>query len=318
MKPGLRTTLAVTPLLEFGLIICWSSGFIGGALASGTGTIYAVLFWRFLITGVVLAPWTWPALARLPARLVVTQALVGGLAMFGYLATVIAAIDLGVPAGLAALITALQPLATAALVGTFLDETVSRRQWLGLGIGFIGVGIAVSGDLGAAPVYAYLLAIVSMACITAATLLSKGQSRRVPLVPTLGLHSQVSALLFLPLALFEGSAVPRLDPAFVQAVAWFIVLSTIGAYGFYWACLERTSATRVASLIYLTPPTTSLWAWAMFGEAITVPAILGFVVCLLGVELGRRRTGMTAALPATPASAVCHSGAPGKQTCGQE
>jgi drug/metabolite transporter (DMT)-like permease len=314
MKSGPRTAVALTPILELGLIVCWSSGFIGGTLASGTGTIFAVLFWRFLITGVVLAPWTWPALMGLPRRLVLTQALVGALAMFGYLATVIAAIDLGVPAGLAALITALQPLATAALAKPFLDEAVSRRQWLGLGIGFIGVGIAVSSDLGTAPLHAYLLAIVSMGCITAATLLSKRQSLRVPLVPTLGLHSLVSAALFLPLALIEGSAVPRLDPGFVQAVAWFILLSTIGAYGFYWACLERTSATRVASLIYLTPPTTSVWAWAMFGEAITMPAILGFLVCLLGVELGRRRTGVAAALPADPGGPICNAGASGKQT----
>lgn len=315
MKSGPRTAVALTPILELGLIVCWSSGFIGGTLASGTGTIFAVLFWRFLITGVFLAPWTWPALMGLPRRLVLTQALVGALAMFGYLATVIAAIDLGVPAGLAALITALQPLATAALAGPFLDEAVSRRQWLGLGIGFIGVGIAVSGDLGTAPLHTYLLAIVSMGCITAATLLSKRQFLRVPLVPTLGLHSLVSAALFLPLALIEDSAVPRLDPGFVQAVAWFILLSTIGAYGFYWACLERTSATRVASLIYLTPPTTSVWAWAMFGEAITMPAILGFLVCLLGVELGRRRTGVAAALPANPGRPICNAGAPGKQTC---
>ena len=73
-------------------------------------------------------------------------------------------------------------------------------------------------------------------------------------------------------------------------MAWFIALSTIGAYGFYWLRLRRTSATWVASLMYLTPPVTAVWAWTMFGEAITVGIVAGFVVCLAGVWLaGQRR-----------------------------
>jgi len=60
------------------------------------------------------------------------QALIGSLAIFGYLATVIVAIDLGVPPGTAALIAALQPLATAALAGVVLNEAVSARQWIGV------------------------------------------------------------------------------------------------------------------------------------------------------------------------------------------
>ena len=296
MTPTRRhLTLAATPLLEIGLILAWSSGFIGGTMASATGAVFAVLFWRFLAVGLMLAPWTLGSVMRLPVRALLMQTLIGALAMFVYLAGVTKAIDLGVPAGLAALITALQPMATAALAGIVLGESVTRRQWLGLGIGFAGVALAVGGGLGSAPFHAYGLALASMAAITAATLIAKRRSDALPLVPTLGWQSLVSAALFLPLALMEGSAMPRFDPAFVQAVAWYVLFSTIGAYGLYWTCLARSSATRVSSLIYMTPPTTALWAYLMFGEALTMAAAAGFVVCLAGILIAGRKPGAGAA-----------------------
>lgn len=43
--------------------------------------------------------------------------------------------------------------------------------------------------------------------------------------------------------------------------------------------------TRVSSLIYLTPPTTLVWALLMFGEPITVATLAGLAVCMGGVLL---------------------------------
>ena len=47
--------------------------------------------------------------------------------------------QMGIPAGLTALVVGLQPILTATVVGPLLGERVSRRQWLGLAIGFAGV-----------------------------------------------------------------------------------------------------------------------------------------------------------------------------------
>ena len=73
-------------------------------------------------------------------------------------------------------------------------------------------------------------------------------------------------------------------------MAWFILFSTVIAYGLYWACLRRATATRVGSLIYLTPPVTMIWAWLMFAEPITLAAAAGFAICLAGVALSRPAT----------------------------
>lgn len=274
-----------TRLLEVGLTVFWSSGFIGGVLASETESLFLVLFWRFLITSLVLLPLVIPAIARASIQALAWQALIGALAMFGYLATVLTAIAHGVPAGTAALIAALQPLATAVVAGIVLHEQVVMRQWFGLLVGFIGVALAVGSGLGAAPLWAYGLAMVSMACIVVATLIAKTRPHRLPLGSSLWVQTATATVLFLPLAQLDGSLLPDLTPHFAYAVLWFILLSTIGGYGLYWLCLARTSATRVSSLIYLTPAITSVWAFVMFGEPLSLGTCLGFGVCLVGIKL---------------------------------
>jgi drug/metabolite transporter (DMT)-like permease len=96
-----------------------------------------------------------------------------------------------------------------------------------------------------------------------------------------------------------------ITPAFAVAVLWQTVFATLGAYGLYWATLARTTATRVGSLIYMTPPVTALWAFAMFGQPITAAHVAGFVVCLAGVALASgsslgMRPKARARLPAPP------------------
>lgn len=281
-------TVLRAPLFEAALIICWSSGFIGAVLASDTASIFPVLLWRFVLASVLLFPFLLPYLRRRYVKTLLLQTLIGALAMFGYLATGIRAIDLGVPAGTAALIAALQPLVTAAFAGIVLAESVSRGQWTGLLVGLAGVTVAVGGGLGTAPAGGYALSFVSMLCIVTASLIAKKTASNLPLLPTLAVHCFVSALLFLVTAGVYGSVAPEFNYDFWYAVTWFVVFSTAGAYGFYWACLRHSSAIRVASLIYLTPPVTMIWAWLMFDQQVHYTAILGLCICGAGVFFAAR------------------------------
>lgn len=279
--------------LEVGLIVAWSSGFIGARLAADAGTVFLVLFWRFVIVSLVLLPLLIRAARRgLTAKSLILQSMLGIFAMFGYLALGIKAIDLGVPAGTAALISALQPVATAALAGSILHERVNRLQWTGLILGLAGVSLAVGGSLGGAPLLAYILSAASTLSLVIATIAAKAMPDSTPLLPSLAIQSLVAAVLFAPLALLEGGMAPVLDQRFIAAVAWFILFSTIGGYGLYWLCLRRSSATRVGSLIYLTPPVTMIWGWLMFSETITIAAVIGFFICMTGVFLTRPTTSV--------------------------
>lgn len=276
-------------VLETGLVIAWSSGFIGAKLASFTTSIFVVLFWRFVVVAFILAPFLIRSMVRgLTAKIIGLHAALGAFSMFGYLAMGVRAIDLGVPLGTASLISAIQPLATAALVGLMRLEMITKRQWIGLLLGLFGVCLAIGGDAGSASTLAYGLSIGSAVCLIIATVIAKCFPDDTSLFTALAIQSLVSAILFLPLAASHGSIVPPPDYNFLISVGWFILFSTIAAYGLYWACLRYRSVTRVASLIYLTPPTTILWAWLMFGEPISMGVISGISCCLLGIVLTRK------------------------------
>lgn len=92
------------------------------------------------------------------------------------------------------------------------------------------------------------------------------------------------------------------------------MLSTFGAYGAYLFVVRRNGPTRASVLLYLTPPTTMLWALLMFGDEITWLGLGGLVVSAIGVAAYLRgthvsdgSTGLSAgSTPADPAT-KCHS-----------
>ncbi|WP_431773155.1 DMT family transporter [Streptomyces cucumeris] len=271
---------------SLGLVVMWSSGFIGAELGTRQTTADTLLMWRFIAAaGLLGAGWLLLRRRALPPRAVAEQAVIGALSQGGYLGGIVWAVGLGVPGGTAALIAALQPLAAGALAGRLLGERVAPRQWAGLAIGLAGVALVVRDDLGAgaAPGWAYGLPFAAMAALLAASFLER--RARVPLAPVdaVPLHCVTSAVLFTAVAAVGGHAAPPAGGAFWAAVAWTVVLSTVGGYGFYWLSLRRNGVTRTSALIYLTPPTTAVWAYAMFGDAPGALALAGMAVCVAGV-----------------------------------
>ena len=70
-----------------------------------------------------------------------------------------------------------------------------------------------------------------------------------------------------------------------------IVLASLGGYVLYVFVNETEGATVVSTLLYLTPPTTMLWVFLMFGEPVSLMGLLGLAVSAVGVLLvlrGRR------------------------------
>ncbi|NIY64662.1 DMT family transporter [Streptomyces malaysiensis] len=292
---------------SIGLVVMWSSGFIGAELGTREATADTLLMWRFLAAAAVLGgAWLLLRRHRIPPRALAEQAAIGALSQGGYLGGIVWAVGLGVPSGTAALIAAVQPLAAGALAGRLLGEAVSPRQWAGLAIGLGGVALVVQGDLSAgpaaAPAWAYGLPFAAMAALLAASFLERRVRAPLEPVDAIPLHCLVSAVLFTGVALAGGHAAPPPAEGFWTAVVWTVLLSTVGGYGFYWLSLRRNGVTRTSALIYLTPPTTLVWAYAMFGDAPGWTALAGVVVCVIGVTAAtaRRRPDRSAQLAEDP------------------
>jgi drug/metabolite transporter (DMT)-like permease len=183
----------------------------------------------------------------------------------------------------------MQPLLTAFSAGWLLGEKVTPRQWGGLVLGFLGVGLVVAGKLGEANLGPMLWpAVIALLGITAGTLYQKRFCARFDL-------RTGSVIQFVPTALVTAVAVALFEDyrinwtgEFVFALAWLVLVLSLGAISLLNLLIRNGSAVNVASLFYLTPPTTALVAWAVFGETLTLTATIGMLIAVSGVYLVAR------------------------------
>ncbi len=291
---GYRTLLYV-----IGFVLLWNSGFIGAEYGLPFAGPFTLLFWRYLGLTLLLfiyllfsnrLQWVGWALAG-------PHMLIGVLAHGVWLSCVLLALDQAVPAGIVALVVALQPLATGALSGQVTGETTARHQWIGLGLGFSGVLLTVLAriDFGnAASIFGYLIPFGSVVGITVATLIQRHLELQpdVPKLPlTLSLFYQsLPTLLFLSLPAWLGEGfTTQWTAVFIYTELWLTVAVSFGAYALLWLLLERLPATRVASLFYLGPPVTLFLAWLAFGDTLQRMDVVGLLVVLSGVYFTQRR-----------------------------
>ncbi len=221
---------------------------------------------------------------------IVRHALVGILAHAAWLAAVLGAIDLGISAGLAAFITALQPIMTGALSVSFTGERVTSRQWIGLLLGLVAVIVVISDKLVlGGTLTAYLLPFVAVAAISVASLIDRqtelGRDQAPPVVPTTFIHCAASLLVLTPLAFILEGFEARFTGGLIFAVFWLAIIVSLAAYGLMFVLLREMPAASVASLTYLSPPVTMLIAFLAFGEALTAIDLLGLIIAAAAVWL---------------------------------
>jgi drug/metabolite transporter (DMT)-like permease len=296
---------AVDLALAAGLVVCWSSGFIGARLGTEDASATTLLAWRFLVSGTLAVGWLAWRRHRLEARTVKAHLGLGLLTQVGYLGGVVGGVGAGVPAGTTALIAALQPIVVAVAAAPLLHEPIRARHAWSLGLGLAGVGLVVMGDVGtgSAALWAYLVPVAGMLSLSAGTVLDRRAPSTATVLDAVAVHTVVAAACFIGLAAATDSLRPPSEPGFAWAVAWVVVLSTIGGYGCYLGVLRRLGPTRTSTLLYLTPPTTMLWAYLMFGDPVGPSTWVGLALCALAVA------GMLTGRPA--------SGRPGRAAASQ-
>jgi len=74
----------------------------------------------------------------------------------------------------------------------------------------------------------------------------------------------------------------------IFAMAWLVLVLSVGAIGLLFLLIRHGAASRVASLFYLAPPMTVLIAWWLFDERLAPLALVGLVIVVVGVVTVQR------------------------------
>lgn len=286
------------------LVLMWSSGYVGAELGiRAGGTPLQLLGWRFALLGALLVTVCLVLGVRLDDRSAwVRQGILGLFSQAIFLSMIFEGISRGVDGGTAALIAALQPLLVATVAGRVLGERTTVGMWVGMALGMAGVVVVVSGglDAGAAPWWAYLFPVAGMLSLATGTVLTQRLRPPETLMQSVTMQSVVAGLVLMAAALLTGQAVPGAGVDFWVAVAWLIFLSTLCGYVLFVFVTRTRGATVASVLLYLTPPTTMVWVWLMFGIPITVPAVVGMAISAIGVGLVLRSRSVRERSARTP------------------
>jgi drug/metabolite transporter (DMT)-like permease len=287
MRPS-QLAIAAAPVL---FVLLWSTGFIGARYGLPYIEPLTFLAVRMAFVVLVMAAIAIIGRARVPNAREVQHALVAGSLVHGlYLGGVFTAISQGIPAGISALIPGLQPILTSTIANRFMGERVTGIQWFGLVLGLLGVvlvmhdrEIILTGSL-----LGWIASFLSLIGITLGTLYQKRYCGAIDwrtgnLVQYIG-----AAVLFaLGAFAFETREI-HWSGELIFALAWLVLVLSIAAVGLMYWLIRRSAATGFASLFYLVPAVTALFAFLLFGERLDGVSIFGMAICAGGVVLVNR------------------------------
>tara|TARA_B000000475_G_scaffold179845_1_gene144686 strand:+ start:94 stop:942 length:849 start_codon:yes stop_codon:yes gene_type:complete len=278
-------------IFPFIFILLWSSAFITTKPIIDNSDPFAALAFRFAL--VALGFFIFSIYSKekiLISRKNFFESFLSGVLFHGfYLGGVFYSISIGMPTGIAALIVTLQPILTNALSGPILNEKVSKKQWIGVLLGFSGAAIVLGFDIGSKiPTAGLFATIIALLAITFSTLWQKKLSNNLPLSVS-NMNQALGGCIFhlLIIILF---AKPYIDfsQTFIIAMSHQIFLVSFGAFTILMYLIKNNSASKTVSIFFLIPATSAFMAWLFLNENLTALDLLGFLITTIGVYIATR------------------------------
>ncbi len=206
-------------------------------------------------------------------------------------------------AGDASLIITFNPIFTVLLAAPMLGQQITRRMFLGLFCGFIGVVVVtgwspntdipfedrILGD------FMILLAALCWAMTTNNTKRMMERRNGEQEATTLEIvvwYSLIGTVLLTPLAAWETwqNGIPEPTVNDWYAIIYLAAISTVLAYYWFAIGVEKLGATAAASYIFLMPVFGVLGGVLLLDEKLGWTLFLGFILIVMGVRVVQRES----------------------------
>ena len=275
--------------LAWYFVVIWGSGFLATKVGLQYAPPFTFLSLRFAFGLILVIPITlilkprWPESASQWLHVAIAGLLMHAINLGGshY------AQYLGMSAGVTALILALQPLVTAAAARPLVGERLAGLQWLGVFLGLAGVSLVVwhKIDLNAMSGASLAAVLIALIAVTVGTLYQRILCPEVDLRAATVVQFAATLVLVAPLAwAVEGFEI-RWSWQLLTAIAFLVILASIFAVNALHTLMRRGEATRVTSLLYLTPIIAVVLEWVIFGTYPTWVTAVGIAITCAGVAL---------------------------------
>jgi len=280
--------LSVQRFAPLVFVLLWSTGFVGAKYGLPYADPFIFLAVRVLIASLLLffVAQLLSMQIRIGREAITRSFLIGFFLHVCYLGGVFYSISQGLPAGVAAVVTSLQPVLVSLIAIKVLGENLRTRQVIGLFLGLVGVllvlGPTFDSQISWTAVAAIVIALIGS---TTATLLQKKVGADIPLLAGTAYQYLFSGAVLALLALGTGQMSITWNAHFTSSFIWLLLVLSVGAILLLLWLLNSGSAASVSSLFYLVPPATAIEAFFLFGEKVNTQGLLGIGVTALGVWL---------------------------------
>lgn len=271
------------------LALLWGASFVFIKVAAEDMPPFTLVFFRVGIAALVLHAVVLARRMPYPSQPVfLARYLVMGLLNNFVPFTLIVYATARLGAGSASILNATAPI--FALVVAHIatqDERITPAKLIGILLGMGGVAV-MAGPQAVAGLTGDLLAVGAMLLAAFGYGLSAVYGRRFGGIdPTMSAACQLTAatLLILPFMLVVDRPWALAMPSSTSVVALLglAVLSTAVAYVIYWALIARAGGTNTILVTLLIPVCSLFLAWALLGEALTLPKAAGMALIGLGL-----------------------------------
>tara|TARA_B110000438_G_scaffold39603_2_gene39512 strand:+ start:11473 stop:12369 length:897 start_codon:yes stop_codon:yes gene_type:complete len=289
---NLALSARLTPWL---FVLIWSTGFVAAKYGLPYAEPFTLLTYRNGLTLIVLFilmqanKSIWPKSGWAFIHLMVTGLLIHGI----YLGGVFQAIKWDISIGLTAMIIGLQPLGMALIAGVILHERVSRKQWMGLIIGLIGlylilfekVDFAITGLFTNYSFWAVLAVFGSLVGISLGTIYQKRFCNDMDLISGTLVQYFGAFILCIVMSFYFENGDINWTNTFIVTLAWQVFGLSIGAVLLLMTMIKQDASARVGSYFYLVPALVAIQAWYLFGETMNLISIIGVLLIAFAVAM---------------------------------
>lgn len=277
-------------------VFLWATGFPAARFGTTDAEPFTFLGFRFAIALLILS-----ALVLLylrPKNVDWNQfahSVVVGVLMHGlYLGGVFYAVSKGMPAGISALIVALQPFFTAFIAWVVMGEKLSLFRAFFFATALSGIFMVLFPQFDIHKAIPGITLETFSAGLIATLGISVGSVYQKLRVTSLNLWVGTSAqflgagvlMLILSLATERQHVVWTYNT--VLSLTWLVIVLSVGAVALLMYLIKQGDSTSVASLFFLVPVVAFGMTWVLFGEAMNFIQILGGLIVVASVAVSSK------------------------------